>query len=160
MVEVDEKTFRAVENLLYEWARAIDENRSESLAALLIEQGEYKVVSRFNLDRGLPVALIHTKSRAQLRDRITSMRVANVYEPHHYRHLVSGVQVIGVAAGAYEVRASYSVIRIMDHDGSMTVFACGQYQDTVVFERGEALFQRHQVTYDSRAIDTLLVLPL
>ncbi|MSQ18793.1 MAG: anthranilate 1,2-dioxygenase [Betaproteobacteria bacterium] len=160
MASIDEQSLRAIEFLLYEWARTIDEGRLESLAELLIERGEYKVVSRFNVDRGLPVALIHTKSRAQLRDRITSMRVANVYEPHNYRHAVSGVQVIGASNGVYEVRANYTVIRIMDHDGSMALFACGQYQDKVVFEGGTALFQQHQVTYDSRAIDTLLVLPL
>ena len=160
MAPIDEMTLRAIEFLLYEWARVIDEGRLESLAELLVERGEYRVASRFNIDRGLPVALIHTKSRAQLRDRITSMRVANVYEPHHYRHAVTGVQVIGVSNGIYDVRANYTVIRIMDHDGSMTLFACGQYQDKVVFEGGIALFQQHQVTYDSRAIDTLLVLPL
>ena len=56
---------RAIEALVYEWARVIDENRLEDLAGLLTEDGEYKVASRYNLDRGLPLAVIDTRSRGQ-----------------------------------------------------------------------------------------------
>ena len=155
-----EAVLPAIEKLLYEWARAIDEDRSEDAAALLAEDGEYKVVSRFNADRGLPLAVIHCKSAAQLRDRITSMRVANIYEKHFYRHLLSGIQLIGTAAGEHEVRANYAVIRIMEHDGQMALFATGQYRDIVVFQNGAAKFKQRHVIYDSRAIDTCLVIPL
>ncbi len=151
---------RAIEGLVFEWARAIDEDRLEALAALLVEDGEYKVASRYNLDRGLPLAVIHTRSRAQLRDRIVSLRVANIYEAHHYRHLVSGVQVIGAEGGAYEVRSNYAVIRIMEHDGSSAIFSSGQYRDSVLFEGATPRFRRRHVVFDSKAIDTLLVYPI
>ena len=36
---------RAIENLSYEWARSIDENRLEDLAGLLTEQCDYKIAS-------------------------------------------------------------------------------------------------------------------
>jgi anthranilate 1,2-dioxygenase small subunit len=151
--------YRAVENLIYEWARAIDENRVEEIAALLTEDGEYKVASRFNVDRSLPLAVIHCTSPAQLRDRIKSMRVANVYEPHHYRHMVSGVQIVGEENGLLEVRSNYTVIRIMDHDGSSAIFSTGQCRDLVTVANGVRFKQRH-IVYDSRAIETLLVIPL
>jgi anthranilate 1,2-dioxygenase small subunit len=157
---VDAAAQRAIEALVYEWARAIDENRLEDLAGLLTEDGEYKVASRYNLDRGLPLAVIHTRSRGQLRDRITSLRVANIYEAHCYRHLVSGVQVIGEEGGACEVRSNYAVIRIMEHDGASTIFSTGQYRDSVIFEGGTPRFRRRHVVFDSKAIDTLLVYPL
>ncbi len=151
---------RAVENLIYEWARAIDENRVEDIAALLTADGGYKVQSRFNTDRGLPLAVIDCKSPAQLRDRIKSMRIANVYEPHHYRHIISGVQIIGETGGVLEVRSNYIVVRTMDHDGSMKVFSSGQCRDRVVMgDTGPRFAQRH-VVFDSRAIETLLVIPL
>jgi anthranilate 1,2-dioxygenase small subunit len=157
---VAEATRRAIEGLVYEWARAVDENRLEDLADLLTEDGEYEVASRYNLDRGLPLAVIHTRSRGQLRDRITSARVANIYEAHSYRHLVSGVQVIGEAGGTYEVRSNYAVIRIMEHDGASSIFSTGQYRDSVVFDAGTPRFRRRHVVFDSKAIDTLLVYPL
>lgn len=160
MPTTDERTCRAIEDLLCEWARAIDEDRVEDAAALFTEDGEYKVASRFNLDRGLPLAVIHCKSAAQLRDRITAMRVANLYEKHHYRHLVSGVQIVGESGGEYEVRANYAVIRTIEHDGTMSVFSCGQYRDSVVMENGKPKFRRRHVIFDSRGIDTLLVIPI
>jgi anthranilate 1,2-dioxygenase small subunit len=160
MTLTDEHAIRAIEYLVYEWARAVDEDRLEDLAKLLTDDAEYKVASRYNLDRGLPHALIHCKSAAQLRDRILSARVANVYERHHYRHLVTGVQVIGQTRDTFEVRANFSVIRTMEHDGSMAIFASGQYRDTILFVGELPRFQRREVVIDSRAIDTLLVFPL
>lgn len=157
---IAETHHRAVENLVYEWARAIDENRVEDIAALLTEDGEYKVASRFNVDRGLPLAVIHCTSPAQLRDRIKSMRVANVYEPHHYRHTVSGVQIIGEQGGLLEVRSNYTVIRIMDHDGSSMIFSTGQCRDLVKVDGTGPRFKQRHIVYDSRAIETLLVIPL
>jgi anthranilate 1,2-dioxygenase small subunit len=151
---------RAIENLIHEWARAIDEDRVEDIAALLTDDAEYKVASRFNVDRGLPLAIIHCKSAAQLRDRIKSMRIANIYEPHHYRHLVSGVQIMGMQGDCFEVRSNYAVIRTMDHDGSMTVFSSGQCRDLVDLLGGQPRFRQRHVIYDSRAIETLLVIPL
>jgi anthranilate 1,2-dioxygenase small subunit len=151
---------RAIEHLVHEWARTIDEDRLEELAELLADPGEYKVASRFNVDRNLPLAVIHCKSRAQLRDRITSLRVANIYEKHHYRHIVSGVQIIGRVGDEYEVRANYMVNRIMEHDGSTITFSTGQYRDRVVFVDGSPKFRQRHVIFDSRGIETLLVIPL
>jgi len=154
----------AIESLNYEWARLIDENRIEDIGDLMLEEGEYKVASRFNVDRNLPSAVIDCRSRAQLLDRITSMRVANIYEKHLYRHVVSGVQVLGPAAGvpgdAWECRANYVIVRTMEHDGSMMVYSCGQYRDVVVFASGAAKFLKRHVIYDSRMIETVLVIPI
>ena len=102
--------------------------------------GSYKVASRFNVDRNLPSAVIDCRSRDQFLDRVSSMRVANIFERQIYRHVVSGVQVLGPAEGrggdAWETRANYVIIRTMEHDGSMVVYSCGQYRDVVVFENG------------------------
>lgn len=162
-VEVEPTVQRAIEQLIYEWARTIDEDRFEELANHLADPGEYKVASRFNVDRGLPLAVIHCKSRAQLRDRIASLRVANVYERHYYRHIVSGVQVVGVEGTedkTYVVRSNYMVNRIMEHDGTTITFSTGQYRDQIVLEGGMPKFRQRHVVFDSRAIETLLVIPL
>lgn len=155
-----EQHFRAVENLVYEWARAVDENRVEAICELLAPEGRYTVRSRFNADRGLPVALIDAHSAAQLRDRIKSMRIANIYEPHHYRHVVSGVQIVGEKDGALDVRSNLVVVRTMELDGTMKVFASGQCRDVVAVHAGTARFRSREIVLDSRAVETLLVIPL
>ena len=155
-----EAHFRAVENLIYEWARAIDEDRVEAIAELLLPDGRYTVQSRFNHDRDLPMAIIDAHSAAQLRDRIKSMRVANIYEPHHYRHILSGVQIVGEADGVLQVRSNYLVVRTMSLDGDMAIFSTGQCHDEIVITPDGPRFKRRLFLYDSRIIETLLVIPL
>lgn len=155
-----EAHFRAVENLIYEWARAIDEDRVEAIAELLLPDGRYTVQSRFNHDRGLPMAIIDARSAAQLRDRIKSMRVANIYEPHHYRHILSGVQIVGEVDGVLQVRSNYLVVRTMSLDGDMAIFSTGQCHDEIVITPDGPRFKRRLFLYDSRIIETLLVIPL
>jgi anthranilate 1,2-dioxygenase small subunit len=152
--------FRAVENLVYEWARAIDENRVEAVCELMLPEGRYTVQSRFNADRKLPHALMDAHSAAQLRDRIKSMRLANIYEPQHYRHLVSGVQIVGGDGAQLQVRSSFLVVRTMELDGDMKVFAAGQCDDVVDVSGPEPLFRARHFKLDSRVVETLMVIPL
>jgi len=160
----NEDHFRAVENLVFEWARAIDENRVEDVCNLLVPNGRYTVISRFNHDRGLPLAIMDSRSADQLRDRIMSMRIANVYEPQHYRHIVSGVQIVGREADQLEVRSNYMVVRTMDLTGDMKIISVGQCQDLVDISElpsgGEPMFQQRKFVFDSRVIETLLIIPL
>jgi anthranilate 1,2-dioxygenase small subunit len=160
MTLLHEEHFRAVENLVYEWGRAIDEDRVEAIGELLAPDGRYTVQTRFNADRKLPLALIDAHSAAQLRDRIKSMRIANIYQPHHYRHLLSGVQIVGAQDGVLQVRSNFAVVRTMDLDGEMTVFASGQCRDLVDVAGDQPRFRSRLFLLDSRAIETLLVIPL
>jgi len=155
-----EQHFRPIENLIHEWARAIDENRIEEICDLLTPDGRYTVTSRFNHDRGLPLAVIDARGAAQLRDRIKSMRIANVYEPHHYRHILSGVQIVGEQDGLIEVRSNYLIIRTMDLDGDMMIYATGQTVDLVDISGAQPRFRSRKFLYDSRVIETLMVIPL
>ena len=152
--------YRAIENLIYEWARAIDEDRVEAIADLLVPDGRYTVKSRFNHDRNLPMAIIDSRSAAQLRDRIKSLRIANIYEPHHYRHILSGVQIVGEENSVFHVRSNYLVVRTMALDGDMKIFSTGQCQDEVVITTEGPKFKQRLFLYDSRIIETLLVIPI
>lgn len=155
-----ESRFRGVDNLIAEWARAIDENRVEAICDLMLPDGRYTVTSRFNADRGLPLAVIDCHSAAQLRDRIKSMRIANVYEPHHYRHIISGVQIIDGDENTLNVRSNFMVVRTMELDGNMKLYAAGQCHDEIDIRQEDPLFKSRKLIYDSRVIETLLVIPL
>ncbi len=155
-----ESHHRAVENLIYEWARLIDEDQVEAVTQLLLDDGRYTVQSKFNRDRQLPMAIIDAHSAAQLRDRILSMRIANIYQPHHYRHIISGVQIVGQDGDVLQVRSNFLVIRTMELDGDMKVFSTGQCQDEVVITPEGPKFKSRRFVYDSRIVETLLVIPL
>jgi anthranilate 1,2-dioxygenase small subunit len=160
MALLHEQHFRAVENLVHEWARAIDDNRVEAACGLMAPDGRYRVQSRFNADRGLPHSLMDAHSAAQLRDRIKSMRLANIYEPQHYRHLVSGVQIVGGEGSLLHVRSNFVVVRTLDLDGDMKLFAAGQCEDVVDVGGPEPLFRSRHFKLDSRVVEPLMVIPL
>lgn len=159
-IPISEISYRSVEQIIYEWARLIDENRVEEITHLLDENGRYTVQSRFNFDRNLPHCLIDCHSAAQLRDRILSMRIANIYEPHHYRHLISGIQILKKEGNTLFVVSNFSIIRTMELDGTINVIFSGQARDQIQLENDQIIFKKRHLIFDSRTIETLLVIPI
>ena len=151
----------AVSYLLAEWAHAVDQDRVEAIAALMLPEGRYTVTSRFNHDRGLPMAIIDAHSAAQLRDRIKSMRLANIYQPQSYRHVISAIQVLGQnEAGLVKVRSSFLVVRTLELMGDSMLFASGESHDLIDLQGTEPRFTERRMIYDSRAVETLMVIPI
>jgi 3-phenylpropionate/cinnamic acid dioxygenase small subunit len=148
-----------VEDLNARYAQAIDDDKLEAWPDFFTEQGRYRVTTAENFERGLPLGMIYATSRAMLRDRVRSLREANVYEAQRYRHVI-GVPLIASAEGsAVRAQTSFIVARVM-HSGETTLFATGRYHDHVVLDDGEARFAEKIVILDSRLIDTLLAIPL
>jgi len=94
-----------------------------------------------------------------LRDRVSALRDANIYEPQRYRHLVSGIRIEQEDGGALDVTANFLVVRTMQ-DGGMILFAAGRYVDRVERAGAAWKFTKKIVVLDSRQIDTLLAIPL
>ena len=103
--------------------------------------------------------MIYATSRAMLRDRVRSLRDANVYEAQRYRHIVGTPLIAAGEGGAVHAQTSFIVARIM-HTGETMLFATGRYHDRIVLDGGEARFAEKIVILDSRLIDTLLAIPL
>jgi anthranilate 1,2-dioxygenase small subunit len=153
-------SIRAVEEMIHAIARAIDDDRLEDMPGFFTEAGVYKAASRFNLDRGLPMAQIYCTSRAMILDRMHSLRRANIYAKHYYRHLISGILVSAAPDGGLNARSNYLVVRTMEEDGVSSIFSCGEYRDRIVFEDGVPKLSERTVAFDSRTIETLLAIPL
>src|SRR5215831_8281663 len=106
----------AVENLLARYAHALDDDRLEEWPDFFVETGCYRVTTAENHARGLPVSLIYAESRAMLRDRVSALRHANIYEAQRYRHGVSSVLVERIDARTASAASNFQVVRIM-HTG-------------------------------------------
>jgi 3-phenylpropionate/cinnamic acid dioxygenase small subunit len=150
----------AVAELNARYAQAIDDGRLEAWPDFFTEDGRYRVTTAENVERGLPLGLIHATSRAMLRDRVRSLREANVYEAQRYRHLLGAPLVEPGEGASLAAQTSFMVARIMA-SGETTLFATGGYRDRIVAAAGGRLvFAEKLVILDSRLIDTLLALPL
>ena len=147
-----------VEQLHARYAHALDDDRLEHWPAFFTEDGVYRIATAENEARGLPLPVLYAEGRAMLRDRVASLRHANIYEPQRYRHIISSVLIEELDKSAVRSTAHFLVVRIMQ-DGSTLLFASGRYLDRIVLAP-QPLYAERVVVCDSRRFDTLLAIPL
>ena len=147
----------AVERLHARYAHALDSDKLEEWPQFFTENGRYRITTAENENRGLPLSVLYAEGRAMMRDRVQSLRHANIYEPQRYRHMLSAVLLEPVDASVVRSIANFSVIRIMQ-DGDTVIFASGRYLDRIVLP--EMQYEERVVVCDSRRFDTLLAIPL
>jgi len=94
-----------------------------------------------------------------MRDRVNSLRNANVYESQRYRHAVGTSLIESGSDGVVRAVTNFLVARIM-HTGETTLFATGRYEDRIAVAADTPHFLEKTVILDSRQIDTLLAIPL
>ena len=68
-----------------------------------------------------------------LRDRVRSLREANVYEAQRYRHVIGPPLIEPGEGGGVQARTNFMVVRIM-HTGETMIFASGRYEDRIVLD--------------------------
>ena len=148
-----------IETLYTDYAACLDNDALERWPDFFTEECHYRVTSAENYEAGLPLGLIYATSQNMLRDRVSALREANIYEPQRYRHLISGIAIGGENAGALDVTANFLVVRTMQ-DGGTILFAAGRYVDRIMRSEAGWVFAQKIVVLDSRLIDTLLAIPL
>jgi len=150
-----------VENLLARYVHALDEGRLEDWPEFFVETGRYRITTAENFERGLPLSVLYADSRAMLRDRVTALRHANIYEAQRYRHTVSSTLVERHGAVTARAVSHFQAVRIM-HTGESMLFATGRYLDVIRLNGsgGKPQFEDKVVVCDSRRFDTLLAIPL
>jgi anthranilate 1,2-dioxygenase small subunit len=148
-----------VESFLAEYVHALDSDRLEEWPDFFVEDANYQVITRENVERGLPLAVMSCQGRGMFRDRISALRTANIFEPHVYCHILGALRILGDVEGAIQTESTFNVIRTMA-DGTMSLFACGRSSDRLVDGPGGLKLAERVVILDSRQVDTLLVIPL
>lgn len=152
------ETRLAVEDLHARYAHALDADRLEDWPNFFTEAGTYRITTAENEERRLPLAVLYCEGRPMLRDRVASLRHANIYEPQRYRHIVSSVLTEELDRDRVKSTANFMVIRTME-SGDTLLFSSGRYQDVIQLS-GSPLYQERVVICDSRRFDTLLAIPL
>jgi anthranilate 1,2-dioxygenase small subunit len=148
-----------VQDLIGEYAERIDEDRLEEWPELFADPCRYLVISRSNHEAGMRQGVMYAASRGMMLDRVFSIRRANLFEPHRYRHVIGPIRVKGMDGNVAVVQSHFVVARIM-HDGVTSLFATGRYLDRIDTSGSAYRFQERLVVLDSDKIDTLLAIPL
>lgn len=148
-----------VENLLARYVLAIDEDRLEDWPGLFTENCVYKLQSKENADRNLPVAAIFCDSKGMLVDRVISLRHANIYEQHQYRHIVSNTLIKSIEEDVIVASSNYVVFRTRTN-GITEPYNAGIYYDKIVSLGRKFYFAEKLAVFDTNVIDSLLATPI
>jgi anthranilate 1,2-dioxygenase small subunit len=145
--------------LQQQYISALDNDRLEQWADFFTEECLYEIVPRENEDAGLPIGIIYCDSKRMLRDRVLSLRHANIYEVHSYRHMTSGLQLRVIDADTVETESSYVVVQTLQ-DGESFVYQAGRYLDVVVRTPDGWRYKSKRVIFDTSRVATLLATPI
>ena len=149
-----------IARLMVDCSAAIDNDALEQWPEFFLEKCLYMVISRSSYEAGRRAAFIYCDNRDMLVDRVRSLRSANVYQPHLYRHILSGPRILSAQREMVKTETSFAVIRTFLPDGAMTLFSAGRYLDEIFLEGTSARFHSRIAVTDSDTIDMLLVIPI
>ncbi len=149
----------AIGDLLVDYGLLIDEDRLEDWLGLFAEECVYTVITRENLDQGLPQPLILCENKRMLRDRIGAYREVNEYNLHLDRHVIGAPRFVEAAAARWRIQAGYGLFQT-DLEGTSRLFLVGAYDMIGRFDEEKPLLTDVTVIVDTASIPTLLATPV
>ncbi len=157
MIDLDlRQTLLALQD---QYISTLDTDALELWPEMFVDDCLYEIIPKENEDQGLPAPVIYCDSKAMLRDRVISLRNANIFQPVVYRHFISGLSFERGVDGSVAMQSSYLVINTSQL-GQSTVYQTGRYHDVVVQSEGRWLFKSKRVIYDTSRIQTALAIPI
>jgi salicylate 5-hydroxylase small subunit len=120
-----------VQALLADVAAALDAHELERWPGFFTEHGVYRLQSRENFDRGLPLATMAFESRGMLQDRVYGAAETLFHDPYHQRHILGAPRVLAQDDDGVRCESSYLVIRTR-RDAMPEILSVGRYLDRLV----------------------------
>jgi anthranilate 1,2-dioxygenase small subunit len=146
-------------SLMAEYAMAIDDNRLEDWVELFDEACDYKVVTRENVEQGLPNVLMWCDNKNMLRDRVESYREVNLYNLHYDRHVLGPLRFTGSDGALWRFELSYSLFQT-ELEGASRLFSVGKYRVEALIDGGIGRLKSVTVIADTGLVPSLLATPI
>jgi anthranilate 1,2-dioxygenase small subunit len=146
-------------DLLADAGLRLDADDLENWVECFEEEATYKVLSRENVVRNLPLPLFRCDSKAMLRDRVLSLRKANVSNPHRDCHVTGLPRITCNDDGSLAAHSSYALYQI-NNEGAARLFSVGAYVDRIRLSDGKARFLDRTVIVDMFSVPTMLSTPI
>ena len=149
----------ALQALYADYAAALDARDLARWPAFFTEHGVYRLQSRENFDRGLPLATMALESRAMMKDRVFGAAQTIFHHPYHQRHVVGAPRVVAEDDRGLHCEASYVVIRTK-RDAMPEILSVGRSIDTVVATAEGLRFAERLVVFDNDLIANSIIDPI
>ena len=162
-MHADLQTWFEVQTLHAAVARVLDSGDLASWPDFFTEDCIYRVQSRENHDRGLPLATMRLESRAMLRDRVYGASETIFHHPYAQRHLIGPPVILRhdrhPDGDEVECEASFLVVRT-HQDALPEVLAVGRTIDVLVRADGGWKFRQRLCIFDNDLLPNSLVHPI
>jgi salicylate 5-hydroxylase small subunit len=149
----------SLQALYADYARALDLGEFGRWPDFFTEDAVYKVQSRENHDRGLPLATIALESRGMLQDRVIGATDTIFHDPYYQRHVTAAPMILGRDGDSILSEASYLVVRTR-RDSMPEILSVGRYVDRVVQTPQGLRFAQRLCIFDNDLLPNSLIYPI
>ena len=158
-MKLDIETLLALHELYADCAAALDARELQRWPGFFTEDCIYKLQSRENFDRSLPLATMAFESRGMLQDRVYGAAETIFHHPYTQRHIVGLPRLLSRDGNVLCCEASYLVIRT--HQGGLPeILSVGRYLDHVVPTPEGLRFAQRLVIFDNDLIPNSIIDPI
>lgn len=151
--------FVRLNNFYQDNAAAIDQERWDEWMAMFTQECIYRIQSRENFDRNLPMAALSLEGMGMLKDRIYGITETIFHDPYHQTHVISAPRIRSVANGIIHAEANYAVFRTKN-DGIAQLFNVGRYIDQIEEHSGDLKLRSRLCIFDNDMILNSLIYPI
>ncbi|HWM68871.1 MAG TPA: aromatic-ring-hydroxylating dioxygenase subunit beta [Steroidobacteraceae bacterium] len=148
-----------VADLYASYSACLDAGRFDDWPEFFTEDCRYRVVSRENHDRNLPLGTMDLQSRGALLDRVYAVQSTLFHAPYYQRHIIGPARILSREGETILAEANYLVIRTK-RDQPSEVFNAGRYLDRIVAVQQGLRFVDKLCIFDSELIPNSIIYPL
>ncbi len=158
-MKLDADTLLALHELYADYAAALDARELERWPGFFTEDAVYKLQSRENFDRGLPLCTLAFESRAMLQDRVVGALQTIYHDPYVQRHIVGLPRLLEREGEVLCCEAPYLVIRTK-RDAMPEILSVGRSIDRVVPTAEGLRFEQRLMIFDNDLIANSIIDPI
>jgi salicylate 5-hydroxylase small subunit len=156
---LDFDTWLALTALYADYAAALDTRELERWPDFFTEDGVYRLQSRENHERGLPLCTLAFEGRGMLKDRVYGAVETIFHDPYAQRHIVGAPRLLRQDDSGLHCEAAYVVIRTK-RDAMPEILSVGRSLDTVLATPEGLRFARRELIFDNDLIPNSIIDPL
>lgn len=149
----------ALQQLYADYAATLDHGELARWPDYFTEDAVYRLQSRENFDRGLPLAIMAYESRGMLRDRVVGVVDTIYHDPYSQCHIVGLPRLTKAGADALETEVPLLVVRTK-RDAMPEMLLVGRSIDRIVRTGEGWRFASRVVVYDNDLIPNSLIDPV
>lgn len=142
-----------------EYMIALDDANFSLWVDFFTQDAQYKIISRENFQRGLPMGAMSCDGIGMIKDRVTALEKVLVFEPRSWRRFLSSVRIKSIDGDVIVAGANFLLYECL-RDREPQLNMLGEYHDRLVRDGDGFRFKERICVYDNDRIITTLFAPV